>query len=101
MTDPRPPKASERDVLQFERVCPKCHRKLLITEFPLNRSRPGGRQGHCKPCHNQLHRDYYATEHGREAVRAAQRRSYERRKAAYEAAVAVLPAEDRARLGLD
>lgn len=100
MTDLAPPKASERDILQYERVCPRCGDLKPITDYPRNRSRPDGRSAYCRPCHNQVGREYRATEHGHDAVAASRRRSYERRKARFDAAVAALPIEDRERLGL-
>lgn len=88
------------DVVQFEKTCPRCGELKPVTDFPRNRSRPDGRGAYCRPCHAGVFREYRSTAHGREAVRASQRRSLARRKAKFDAAVALLSSDDRARLGL-
>lgn len=88
------------DPIEYERMCPKCGERKPITDFARNRSRPDGRAAYCRPCHTARQREYYATPEGKAAVRAAQRRSIERGKARYAAAVAKLAPEDRAKLGL-
>lgn len=86
--------------IQFSRTCPRCRELKPITDFPRNRSKPDGRGAYCKPCNAAATRDYYSTPEGKRAVRESQRRSLERARARYAAAVADLSPSDRARLGL-
>ncbi len=86
--------------IEYERHCPRCGERKPITDFPRNRSRPDGRGAYCLVCNNASNRAYFATPEGKAAIRASQRRSLERGKARYAAAVAKLAPEDRAKLGL-
>lgn len=88
------------DVIKFERRCPRCDTVKPITEFARNRSRPDGRGAYCRPCHRDVFAEYRRSPKGREAAKAANLRSLAKRKAEFEAAVAQLSPEDRARLGL-
>ncbi|MCS3844807.1 hypothetical protein [Microbacterium sp. AK031] len=70
------------DIVQFTKRCPACQTEKPVTDFPRNRSEPTGRGGYCRPCQ-------------RDALKRSRQRTRER----YEAAVALLSAEDRERLG--
>lgn len=88
------------NVVQFEKTCPRCGELKPITEFARNRSRPDGRGSYCRPCHRGVYAEYRRSPRGREAARTAHLRSLAKKKAEFEAAVAELSVEDRARLGL-
>ncbi|MEV8262842.1 hypothetical protein [Microbacterium sp. NPDC077057] len=90
MTDP---------ILKFTKWCPACKAELPITAFGHNRASADNRTAYCRPHHNERTKAYYATPRGKAARAESQRRTRERRKARYEAAVAQLSPEDRARLG--
>lgn len=42
------------------RVCSTCHKKLPLSEFYKNRSRPGGHEYVCKSCKSAWHKAYNA-----------------------------------------
>lgn len=86
-------------IIKFEKHCPACGLTHPITDFPRNRSKPDGRAEYCKACTARRMREYRATPEGGARARERVIRARARAKERYDAAVAELSPEDRARLG--
>lgn len=86
-------------IIKFTKWCPMCQAERPITEFARNRATVDGRTAYCRPHHNERVKAYYKTPSGKVARAESQRRTRARQKARYEAALAELSPEDRARLG--
>ena len=41
------------------KICSKCKKKDLLTNFPPNKSRADGRCNYCRSCYTTVHREYY------------------------------------------
>lgn len=86
-------------IIRFEKRCPACSATRPITDFSRNRAKPDGRADHCKSCEARRRREYRATPEGAARHRERVARARARAKERYDAAVAQLSPEDRARLG--
>lgn len=64
------------------KLCSRCREKKNKTEFGANEATRDGLKYFCKPCVNELHRDWAAK--NPERVKAARDRSRARRKQAFE-----------------
>src|SRR5438094_383283 len=56
------------------KFCPRCHEDKQLTEFHGNRAAADGRQTYCKPCSNEIRKEYVARNAEAIALRVAEKR---------------------------